>query len=359
MLAKLIERLVAFGDRMNPRERRLALTVLALVPLFALLLAARSAVGYVQRLDSTIGRLQSEIVDYNLKISKQDQVEKQYKDIAAQHSSAWSEAEILDRLKAELFRLAQKLPPELDEYGVPVTTIDQAFGQLVSDPAVTPGALRETGEGYKEFAVSLRLERDDLRDIIDYLERLQNSPQMLRIDRLDLSRIHTEPVAEGEIDITRTVVTGSVAPPPKAEAVTRLDAPPVPWELGDWRTEACATTLAASRLYEGDRTLEVLAKEAEARCYLERPLIGGAVYDMLVDIKADGPCRLGIQRADEASVFGGERMLPANGQAYRYHVQFTVPGAGEEVPVRLPLITLETAGAKALVESIVLQQVPL
>ena len=106
------------------------------------------------------------------------------------------------------------------------------------------------------------------------------------------------------------------------------------------------------------KTLEVLAKAPNAQVYLEQTVTAGATYNFAADIQSDGPSRLGIQAAGDDAPFAGEQMLPANGKAYRYQLQFTAPGkTGSQVSIRLPMVTLENGGAKVFVENVLLQPV--
>ena len=356
MLSDFLERASTFAEKLSERERRLAGAALMLVPLFVFLSLGKAAYSHVQRLDERIEQLSQTIIEYNQNIAQTKSVNDQFKTIAAQHSSSWTEAQIQDRLKMELLRLAEKLPPPLKEDGTPAATQNIAFGKLVQTPQLSKGELRDSGEGYKEYHLSVNVPSTEFYDLISYMERLQDSPQMLRIQSMLISRTATETKAKLDLDIVRTVVIGSIKVPEQVSTV--IDTPPIEWELAAWKAGNCATALAKTPLAGAPKTLEALAEAPNASVYLEQAVTAGVTYNFAVDIQSDGPGRLGIQAAGADTPFAGEQMLPANGKAYRYHLQFTAPGeAGSQVSLRLPMVTLESGGAKVLVENVLLQPV--
>ena len=115
----LLQKLNKAWDGLSKREQRLALAVAMLVALFSVVTTVRVAVQRITDLNSTIHNLQQDIVNYHGQIAKKKSVEAQYEKVAKQHSSKWTEAEIHDRLRGEIYRLAQNEPPELDENGIP------------------------------------------------------------------------------------------------------------------------------------------------------------------------------------------------------------------------------------------------
>ena len=356
-MTNLLERITTFLEGLSERERRLATAVLALLPLFIFLVIGRAALSHVQALDAHIDGLSDRIVEYTGQIARKQSVDTQFAEIAAQHSSSWSEAEIQGRLRMELYRLAEKLPPPLTPDGTPAATENRAFGQLVKTPELGAGALRDSGEGYKEYYLSVNVPTSEFYDAIAYLERLQGSPQMLRIENMILKRTPSTTEVTLDLDIVRTVVVGTT---PGAAALDSerifFDGTPIDWQLSAWKSEQCATALANTPLTTGQETLEVLAAAPNGTVHLEQIVAAGKLYNFVADIKSDGPSRLAIQADGADDIFDGEKLLPANGKPYRYHLQFVAPGApGEQVKLKLPFITLEKAGAKVYIENLLLQ----
>lgn len=199
----------AFSDafrKMSAREQRLALAVAGLVALFAVFMTFRGARDQLRQLDAMIDIRQQDILNYTYLLALNQSVEEQFRKVAMQHSSAWSEAEIQDRLRQEIYRLAQNEPPALDENGIPVRTTGES-GNLVV-PSLQPGNLLPGGEDYREFALKLQVMPVPFPSMLEFIERLQSSPQSLRIDGLDLMRSPLDTFVAADIDITRIIAEG-------------------------------------------------------------------------------------------------------------------------------------------------------
>lgn len=209
--------------RRTPREQGLAMAVFALTATLVVLLGVRSALTTIDRLDREIDRLQSDIVNYSYQIARRQAVEARFAQVAQQHSSAWSESEIRDRLRQEIYRLGNTVPPELDEKGIPVST--GGDGEvLVSIPELRGGQLEAGGEGFREYRLDFTVLPAPFLDMVTYIERLQQSPQSLRIDRIDMRRDPGRPEVSAEIGITRIVVDDAVV---QDSAENRTHAPVV------------------------------------------------------------------------------------------------------------------------------------
>lgn len=189
----------------TPRERLLAAATAGLAALFLAVLGGRAALDSLDHLNAEISRLQSDIVNQAYQIARRQSVEARFAATAAQHSSAWSESEIRDRLRQEIYRLAYRYPPPLDENGVPVRT-DSEGDALVSIPELRGGRLIDGGEGFREYQIEFDLPPVPLPDLLAYLERLQSSPQSLRIDHIDLRRDPARPEVAARIRLARIVV---------------------------------------------------------------------------------------------------------------------------------------------------------
>ena len=118
----LLDSLQAQWSAMTSRERNLAVLTGLVVFLFIGWSTVRGAQNQLNRLRADIDRLQEQVVNSSAQISRKQQVGAEYAAVASQHSSAWDKYEVYERLRQEIFRLAQKVPPPLDENGVPVVS---------------------------------------------------------------------------------------------------------------------------------------------------------------------------------------------------------------------------------------------
>jgi len=316
-----------FLDRLSSRERTLVLAVSLLVPLFVVMLVARGAVLKVHDLDARIDGLQRQIVDYHFQIAQKQLVEAEYEKVATQHSSEWDEQTISDRMRAEIRRLARKFPPPLDDTGMPVTT-ENEHGDLVEFPGLGEGTL-STGEGYREYTLRLSLNQDDLNDVIHYVERIQNSPQSLRIDDLELYRPPMTTLASVNLAITRTVVDRDTS---NAAVVT--DAQPVA-DTGAWVADGC-------RL-EGTNPERVraVAERDRANVYRLVSLPAGGIYEMQLDVTTKTSSWMAVANPEGTRRLKGAFSFVDDGAKRRYRAQFMVPGKrGASTELRLPMVTV-------------------
>lgn len=190
-----------FWRNLNPRERRLAIGVVCLLAIGVATTVAKRASDRLRDLDGTIQQSQSILIEYTQLVARSQSVDEAYRRIASQHSSAWSEAEIHDRIRQEVYRQAMRTPPP---EGVPFSPSDSE--ELVSIPTLQQGTLRTDPRGFREYQLNLAIPPAPVENLFAFLERLQGSAQSLRIDRLELFR---DPMLEDVtaiIDITRTVV---------------------------------------------------------------------------------------------------------------------------------------------------------
>lgn len=202
-----LQRLNSIWQGLMPREQHLALAVACLVALMLVFLVVRTGRTRLQQHEAALSRLQDELSLYERLVTEREAVEAQFGEVATQHSSAWSEPEILDRLRQEIYRLAQKKPPALDENGIPVSSSGEG-GHLVEIPALGQGRLNDANEGYREYSISFKVPPAPLPNMMTFLQRLQNSPQSLRIDGLEIVRPHQETSVTAHIDLTRIIVDG-------------------------------------------------------------------------------------------------------------------------------------------------------
>lgn len=327
-------------ERMSPREQRLAIIVAVLVSVFLVFMVVRSALGSLSALDARVNRLQQNILNVKNQIRHRERTEAQYARVASQHSSAWTEAEILDRLRAEIYRLAQRQPPPLDENGVPVE-VTNSQGELVTIPTIQQGNLSEGEQGFREYNLSFSVPAAPLKDMIDFVDRLQNSPQSLRVDAIELVREPIEEKVAANLTITRTIVAGvgDLAPAkPLAEAHDGQAEAAAPKGMrlnaAEWKVAGCAVH---SEPEKGEATALIIEpSEPGSQAYVERMLPPG-VYNVDLDLSVGGPVTLAV--ADRGKPLEGALSLQPGDGPVRVRFQFHT-ASSERAPLRLPLFTL-------------------
>lgn len=344
-----------------PRERRLALLTAVAVALFLVTTVWRTAMNRLSELDARANALADTLLNYRQQIARRAAVESAYAKIAAQHSSQWSEAEIHDRLRQEIYRLARKVPQDLDETGKPLN-VPNEMGNLVEIPSLGKGEMTEGGKGYRQYLLNLRIPQTNINDLVSFLERLQSSPQSLRIDRLEISRNPDNPVVSAVIDITRTVADGYTPPPELADFLkagggagsAAAKASPrgrIPLNPEEWTVKQCAATREEDP--NGRPYLRVRATGDGAVAELPRQLPAKTALEMIVEAAASGHVTLGVGDADGRTYPTPEPMRPDG--THRYTVRFMPSGNGERVAC--PRFTLENAGAAVSLYALLIRDV--
>lgn len=347
-MSNLLDSLQAQWSKMNQRERVLTAVTLALGLVFLAWFIVVSAQRQMEGLHAEVDRLQERVVTASFQIARKQQVEAEYARVAAQHSSAWDKYEVYERLRQEIFRLAQKVPPPLDESGVPVKASSES-GALVEIPELRQGVMTENEGGYREYKLSFRIPTVELTDLFNFLERLRESPQSLRIDGLTFARDWNSTQVAAEVELTRIIVNNDQAPAEAGEeksggGFTRIALDPKQWSADKGALQVTG---------EG---LVLQAQDDGAAMYLEQQLPGASSYDCVLELSSTGPGRLAVASGAEAKALEGAQDLPGDGAPYRVHLQFTVPGKqGEAVAVRAPFITLNNYGTQVRVHSMALR----
>lgn len=347
----LRHRLAEQWQKRTAREQILALAVLGLLILLFLFAGANHALAILGRMDRDIERLSTDIINYQYQIARRDSIDARFAQVATQHSSAWTESQIRDRLRLEIYRLANRIPPGLDADGIPLSTNGEG-GALVSIPKLGQGRLEEGGDGYREYQISVQIPPAPVEDLLAYLERLQSSPQSLRLDRVDLRRDPAQSMLRASLDITRIVVDTpfftSTAPehtplPQPGENLLTPD---------DWQRSGCDIHGSA------DGTLIVAALEANGRAILHRRLPSGVTYDLRLTISTEGTARIVV--ASEHADFSGEAMGPieTGGAWMVLRTRFTVPDHPlGQVDVQVPAITFEDDDSRLSLRQMTLVEV--
>ncbi len=366
MLNDMLARLGALWARISPRERRLALLTGGVILFFAVFTMAGSARENLRMLDNTIYQMQDTIVSYTDQMARKGMVEELYAKVAAQHSSAWSEAEIHDRLRQEIYRLARREPQQLDERGIPLNEPNQS-GNLVEIPSLGKGEMTRGGEGYRQYMINLRIPDTDIASLVDFLERLQQSPQALRIDSLEINRMPESSRVAASINITRTIADGSktasvssggggaaVSSPESADAEGGPgQTGKIPLSASDWTVKGCEAKLLEN---EGGRPqVEITALESGAAAELPRKLPPGGAFEMYVEAASSGPAKLAVAVAGGGANFPDAAEMRDDNLVYRYHVQFTVPEGGGD-RVACPRFVLPEKGVSVRVQTLLLRK---
>ena len=315
-------------SRLSTRERRLAFLTGVVIAGFLALSVVRSATASLREMDNEIGRLQDDIINCANQMVRREAVEEQYAKVAAQHSSAWSEPEIHDRLRQEIYRLARRVPPALDEHGMAVESPGNTEN-LVEIPALGKGEMAEGGAGYRQYRIPLRIPAVKINPIIDFLERLQQSPQSLRVDKLELFRMPESDQVAASVVITRTIADGTAASAEGAgnqkgaagdkqkSAAGAADTDRgggsgrIPLSASDWVAEGCRVELvetAGAKPY-----LEIRAEAANATAELDRKMSGDAAYEAILEIGATGKAELGMGMEGSKSLFPDSVPLKGDG----------------------------------------------
>lgn len=352
MVTSLLQQASEYWIKLNRREQTLAMATAAILCAYLVFAGIRGAVNHVATLDSRIAMLSQDIINYSYQIAKQRSVDVQYAHMANQHSSAWTETEIMDRLRQELYRLALREPPTLDENGIPTETTNGS-GDLVTIPQLRNGTLNETDEGYREYNISFQLPSTHYTNVLDYIERLQGSPQALRIDGLRLSRSPMDGSVATQFDIARIVVDNTFNAEDGGQAempVRPIEA--IPLNPSDFDSDSCEILLSSEFATASPQSITIRSNGASGSASYKRTLPAGKSYEMYVDITAKGKATLRIAADSAESPFSGEAALVADGTPHQYRIRFTVPsGGGQRVALQVPRIHLEEPDSQVFLDN--------
>lgn len=339
---------------MSKRERNLALiTAGVVVALLGWFIVSR-AIGAVTRLDAEIESLETDLVNLTSQAARLEPVDQVYSEVVEAHSSEWTQAEIYAMLRAEIVRLSLVEPPP--EGALPET---YRGAKLIDIPTFPQGVLDDPGGGYREYHMRVRTNPTDVKNVALFLQRLQESPQLLRVDRVEITRPNPAMrVVQADLTITRALVAeveaGDAAP--GARLGDNLIGNPDfdDWgqdgtQLEAWTTEALAIeTLVGADIPGGGRALSGTAVDGPARLYQTLELPGGATYDLRISAAAEADARLGVQYEESGAWFGPDEApvsILNDGQWHRYHLAFTTPGdPSDRVVVRAPCIEVSGEG---------------
>jgi hypothetical protein len=342
----------SYWDKLSTRERRLIVITVSVVASALLMMIVTRAVAHVRELDHTVARLEQELLSCAELNASGVSVDKAFEEVAAQHSSAWTENEIHNRLRQEIYRLAQE-DPEAPPGG--------DAKKLVDIPMLRQGTLKEGGAGYREYQLNIKIPSSDVYSVVIFLIRLLKSPQSLRIDSLELARSPDSHLISVNINVTRTVVAG--APKNESDAATTRPATVAAWDgskVEDWHVKGCDLALVSEvgdLAAGGGSCLKAQANMADATVFMWHDLDAGMTYELEADMAATGKALLEVVDDAGGTPFEGAQSLADDGKPYRYRMRFTVPGAGTgRVKLRVPTVALEGPGTLVYVDNVMLKK---
>ncbi|MBX7256366.1 MAG: hypothetical protein K1Y02_08380 [Candidatus Hydrogenedentes bacterium] len=356
--------MLAFIRKLSPSERRLAVLAAVLLAGAVLVVGTIRAIDSIAAMDETIADLQQDLLYYKQQTVQAEAVDKAYQAIATQHSSQWTQEEIHDRLWREIRRLTQKNLPKPGEEAPPM----QANNLLVDIRNMEKGTLDNSGEGYRKYTVAFRTEDAPIQNLAQFLERLQQSDQALRVDSLEISRQPATTAVGAKFTVTRTIIGDATTSPPVVEApapVSKVNLVRNPsfenWDSQtsmptDWTADGCTMIQSQQYMTEGQSSVRVTAEKDGASLYQIQNLVAGNTYELSLDLQAQAPATITVANNDGAPLGKGETAKADSG-VYTYRFFITVPGEpGATVPIRAPFIVLEAKTSVVTVDNVSLMQ---
>lgn len=351
---------------LSTRERRLAIAAGVLILVFPLYLAGRQLHGRLRLLDGEIDALEQQVLYSHELTNQADAIDERFNAIAVEHSSGWTQEQIHSRLSLEITRLCAKNVPPRDTPAPPGSPMLVTIRQLPS------GTLNDTGEGYREYHMEFRTEPTSIHSLVTFLSRLQESPQALRIDRLDLVRPPESEMVTATVAVTRTVIDddtvreqrASVAqdPGPSGNLIQNPG-----FEERDssgagvpkWAAEGAEVSQGGRFFTEGSLGLTATLAEgvAEAHIYQKVTLEAGQCYDLTFDLAAEGDVTVGLLDEMTGALLDKPVQVVSDGGFHRYHLRFTAPDAsGNPVAVRVPFVAMSGDGARMFLDNVSLSK---
>ncbi|GMU92559.1 MAG: hypothetical protein AMXMBFR4_16170 [Candidatus Hydrogenedentota bacterium] len=358
--------MLAYLEKMTPSERRLAALAAAVALTAVVVLVVLRALDRIDTLDATIDGLEQELLALTEQAAAAEPIEIAYRSMADQHSSQWTQEEIHDRLRIEITRLSLRdVPPE----GQPLPATAGGAAALVDIRSMPMGALA-SGPGYRSYQISFKTEPAPIQNVATFLQRLQQSPQALRVDSLEIVRHALSDTVTASVRVTRTVIgDAATLEPPGARAIAEIESGNIARNPGfeewdgaastpsEWVIEDLRAVKHTDGATEGAASLRVESTAQAGAVYQEQQLQSGSLYELSFDARAWGSARAMIGGSPDGPVFDTGQPLIADGAPYRYRLRFQVPGAGgERVPIRAPSIVIEGAGGAVLIDNVILTE---
>ena len=350
-----------FWENRSPRENALALAVLGLILFSVASLTVRRGIRTLDDLNSRIETLERELLISHQHLAQSEEVEEAFREVAAAHSSRLSKAEIHDHLRREIYRLALQQPGAADD--PPEVRTQLRTDYLVRIPVLREGVLNEYHEGYREYEIGFRVPSETIDDILLFLERLQTSDQLLRVDVLDIARPSHMKAVSASFEVTRTVIDRPEGDADELTASNNLVQNPSleAWEEnGDrplyWTVEGCSVRKSVDRATHGALAMEVESTTDRSRLYQTRALERNERYLLSLDLTAESTGVLGVLDVEGRPI--GQRLnLVPDGRPYRYEIVFETPWApGPKSLVTVPNISLDRSAGSIVLDNVRLRK---
>lgn len=187
---------------LSARERSLLSVTLVVVALAFLGLLGLKGKNRIDDLDQRIARHELEVLNLNQLILQKDIVDGAFRTVVSEHSTTSSVEEIHDSLRREIFRLALA-NPDLPDAQQPA---NPQLKYLVQIPRLQEGNLKEEGEGYREYQISLRIPAGTFLNVLMFMRRLEESSMLLSIDSFEITRHPSKVLVSVSLEVTRTVL---------------------------------------------------------------------------------------------------------------------------------------------------------
>ena len=353
--------MISMWGRMAERERRLALLTLGVaVVVLAYFIVSRAA-SNLRDLDAAIEQQEIALIQLTQQAAQADVVEKAYSRVAEEHSSEWTRAKIRDQLSNEILRLALVEPPPAG-----AEAQDFAGPALVSFEKFSSGSLDDRGDGYREYHIPVKTKPTSIENVCTFLQRIQESDQHLRVDRIVIDRPNpVKPVVTADLIVVRAIVGE------KSDAVTEDDegvdenllanASFEEWDATSntfpgWQTSGMAGAPSGSYATDGSQGFEGSSEGEESRLFQEVLLVAGRTHDLLADIAILGSGRLEVFTADGEEPLPGGVELSAGDAPSHYRIRFTVPDDLEGALFRAPCVVVSGGGSRLFIDHVQLTE---
>ncbi len=190
---------------LSPREKRMALLTALVLALVVAFTVGMRAMKRIRELDESIAVTQERLLAGLELQSRLEEVDKVYAEVAARHATRMSTAEILDSLRNEIIRLSL-----VNEVPEGAESASYTGARLVEFPTWPEGELDDRGGGYMEYRLRLRTKPTSIGNVARFLQRLEASSQLLRVDSLEVSRPNPEVTSvTASFTVTRPVIVAA------------------------------------------------------------------------------------------------------------------------------------------------------
>ena len=344
-----------FWNKLSPRERAMASVIGVLFALSIVYFIGTPALARIRELDDQIDVLEQDMINYERHLARQADVDIEFDKIAAQHSSHWTQVEIHDRLRSEIYRLAEANPVPL---GAPLTG-----NRMIAIPQLPAGELESAGLGYREYKLEFKTAQAKVSDLMTFVRRLEESPQALRVEQLSLQRPpELQGLASAVIRVNRTVVDGVEEVDESAASAGSVDLA----ENGDfedfsegvgfphWTAVQVQLDVDRAHTTSGLQGLRAEAQGEGAALYQVHDLVAGTSYSVSLDLFAESEVSVGVWDESTQALYDGAIVMDGSkGASGRCLFDFTVEGeTGVTRSVRVPYVSVPQVGETVFMDKV-------